>query len=77
MSAKGQDALVCTNPDCRAEFVVVKKASLKIANPHCSCGSEMKHAYHSPMVRVLNESERIEVERMPSFRQHSLSIKSI
>jgi hypothetical protein len=77
MIAKGQDVLVCTNPECKAEFVVAMKAPLRRTNPRCFCGSEMKQAYHSPTIRVLNETERIEVERLTSFRQHSLSIKSI
>lgn len=68
MTVEGQDILVCMNPECRAEFAVVKKASLRIVNPRCFCGSEVKHAYHSPVLRVLNESERNQVEGMFSER---------
>jgi len=63
MTAKRQEAFVCTNRECRAEFVVVKEAPLKRMNPGCICGNEMKHTYHSPVLRVLNESERNQVKR--------------
>lgn len=71
MVVKEQDALICTNPECRTEFVVAKKSTLGGTNPRCYCGSEMKQAYHSPVLRVLNESERNEVETIHSLRQHS------
>lgn len=77
MVVKGQDALICTNPECRTEFVVVKKTTLRGTNPRCYCGSEMKQAYHSPVLRVLNESERNEIEKICSLHQHSSSFKTI
>ena len=77
MIVKGQDALICTNPQCRTEFVVVKKATLREMNPRCYCGSEMKHAYHSPVLRVLNERERIEIETICSLHRYSSSLKTI
>ena len=72
MTTKAQEALVCTNPECGAEYVVVKKGLLRIVNPYCSCGSEMKHTYHSPVLRVLNESKRKRVERMLPTSTYSL-----
>lgn len=67
MKVEGQDALICTNPECRTEFVVVKRVSLWGANPRCFCGSKMKHVYHSPELRLLNQSERNHAERTLHF----------
>lgn len=77
MTVEWQDVLICMNPQCRAEFVVVKKTTLRGANPRCFCGSEMKHAYHSPVLRVLDERERTEVEGMSASRQHFSPTKNI
>jgi hypothetical protein len=45
--------LVCTNRECRAEIIVVKKPALEKQNLHCACGSELKKIYHPPVVAAL------------------------
>ena len=44
--------LVCTNHECRAEIIVVKKHALEKQNLRCACGSELKKIYHPPKVTV-------------------------
>jgi hypothetical protein len=45
--------LVCTNQECKAEIIVVKKPALENQNLRCACGSELKKIYHTPMVTAL------------------------
>lgn len=45
--------LVCTNQECRAEIVVVKKPAIQKQNFHCACGSELKKIYHAPRLTVV------------------------
>jgi len=45
--------LVCTNHECRAEIIVVKKPAIEKQNFRCACGSEFKKIYHPPVVTVL------------------------
>jgi hypothetical protein len=45
--------LVCTNQECKAEIIVVKKPALEKQNLRCSCGSELKRIYHPPVVTAL------------------------
>ena len=74
MSFKKESDLICMNPECRAEFVIVKRPPHDKTNPRCFCGTEMKKVYQSPVLRVLNDSEREQVKRMLSIDQ--LKIKS-
>lgn len=45
--------LICTNHECRAEIIVVKKPALENQNLRCACGSEFKRIYHPPKMTVL------------------------
>jgi hypothetical protein len=45
--------LVCTNPECRAEIIVVKKPSIEKQNLRCACGSDLKKIYHPPNVTIV------------------------
>jgi len=47
------ERLVCTNPECRAEIIVVRKPALEKQNLRCACGSELKGIYHPPVVTAL------------------------
>ena len=47
--------LVCTNHECRAEIIVVRKPAIEKQNLRCACGSEFKRIYHPPMVTVLRK----------------------
>jgi hypothetical protein len=42
--------LVCTNHECGAEIIVVKKPAFEKQNLRCACGSELKKIYHLPVV---------------------------
>jgi hypothetical protein len=43
------EKLICSNPTCRAEFVVsVSSGPAEGGNPRCCCGSEMKKVYAAP-----------------------------
>jgi len=44
--------LVCTNHECRAEIIVVKKPPIEKQNLRCACGSEFKKIYHPPKLTV-------------------------
>jgi hypothetical protein len=45
--------LVCSNHECRAEIIVVRKPAIEIRNFRCACGSEFKRIYHPPVITVL------------------------
>ena len=45
--------LVCTNHECRAEIIIVKKPAFEKQNLRCACGSEFKKIYRPPKVTVL------------------------
>jgi len=45
--------LVCTNHECRAEIIVVRRPAIEKQNLRCACGSEFKKIYHPPKVTVL------------------------
>ena len=47
------ERLICTNHECRAEIIVVRKPALEKQNLRCACGSEFKRIYHPPVVTVL------------------------
>jgi hypothetical protein len=47
------ERLVCTDHECRAAIIVVKKPALEKQNLRCACGSELKKIYHPPNVTVL------------------------
>jgi hypothetical protein len=55
--------LVCTNHECRAEIIVVKKPALEKQNLRCACGSEFKKIYHPPVVK------RNSARKFPRARQ--------
>jgi hypothetical protein len=45
--------LVCTNHECRAEIIVVKKPAIEKQNLRCACGSEFKRIYLPPKLTSL------------------------
>jgi hypothetical protein len=45
--------LVCTNRECGAEIIVIKKPAFERQNLRCACGSELKKIYRPPEVKVL------------------------
>jgi len=47
------ERLICTNHECRAEIIVVRKPAIEKQNLRCACGSEFKKIYHPPKVTVL------------------------
>jgi hypothetical protein len=47
-----QKRLVCTNHECGAEFIVLKKPAVGKQNLRCACGSELKKYYHAPEFRI-------------------------
>jgi hypothetical protein len=47
------ERLVCTNHECRAEIIVLKKPTFEKQNLCCACGSEFKRIYHPPKVTAL------------------------
>jgi hypothetical protein len=74
MKVKEHDGFVCVNPECGVQIVVVEEASMP-GKPRCACGSEMKRVYCAPVLRVLNQIERSEVEGLLSPHQHSVSAR--
>jgi hypothetical protein len=44
---------VCTNHECRAEIIFVRKPDIEKQNLRCACGSDFKKIYHPPKVIVL------------------------
>jgi len=53
------ERLVCTNQECRAEIIVVKKPAFEKQNFCCACGSVLKRIYHPPKVTVLGKGADI------------------
>ncbi len=47
----------CQNRQCRAEIQVTKDSIEGESNPRCCCGAEMKKAYTTPILRVLEPDE--------------------
>jgi hypothetical protein len=47
--------LICTNHECRAEIIVVKKPSIEKQNLRCACGTEFKRIYRPPTVTALGK----------------------
>jgi hypothetical protein len=45
--------LVCTNRECSAEIIVLRKPTLEKQNLRCACGSEFKRIYHPPVVKAI------------------------
>ncbi len=74
MRVKEHDGFVCVNPVCGAQIVVLKEATVP-GRPRCACGSEMKRVYRSPVLRVLNQIEQSEVERLLSSERHSVAAR--
>ena len=62
MNLNDNDHIVCVNAECRAEFLVMKAPLDRKSTPFCACGSPLKKVYRSPQFRVLDESERLQVE---------------
>ena len=62
MNLWNHDHLVCINLGCRAEFLVIKPPQEPKLAPVCACGSPLKKVYRSPQLRILDESERVQVE---------------
>jgi hypothetical protein len=51
---------ICTNAECRGEFVVSVSAKMEGAsNPRCCCGSLMKQPYLQPILTTIRESEEL------------------
>lgn len=50
--------LVCTNHECRAEIIIVKKPPIEKQNLRCACGSELKKIYHAPRLTVVGTLSR-------------------
>lgn len=74
MQLKEHDGFICVKPECRAQIVVVKEASVP-GKPRCACGSEMKRVYRSPVLRVLNQIEQAEVQEFLSPHHHFVSAR--
>jgi len=55
MILRDKDHLICMNPECRAESVIIK-APKQEAAPVCACGAKMKKIYNSPQLRKLSEN---------------------
>jgi hypothetical protein len=53
-----QRRLVCTNHECGAEFIVLKKPAAGNQNLRCACGSEIKKYYHAPEFRISEGNTR-------------------
>jgi CDGSH-type Zn-finger protein len=47
-----EQRLVCSNHECGAEIVIKKKPTIERQNLFCTCGSELKKPYHSPVLAV-------------------------
>jgi hypothetical protein len=47
----------CQNPTCGREVYLPSTAQRFGANPHCSCGAEMKRVYFAPKVRRLTKEQ--------------------
>jgi hypothetical protein len=67
-NAAVRERLVCTNPDCRREFLVAKTPGNEL-NRQCACGGQLKKAYNTPQLRVLEDSERLQIEGFFSLRR--------
>ncbi len=49
---------ICSNSECRCEFVVTLSAGTgEGTNPRCSCGFPMKKRYTAPVIRVIQNDE--------------------
>jgi hypothetical protein len=46
------ESLVCTHPECRGEFVIKTKPAIEKQTMRCTCGSDLKKVYHSPVLTV-------------------------
>jgi len=51
--------LICTNHECRAEIIVLRKPIVERQNLRCACGSEFKRIYHPPVVKVLGTAVEV------------------
>jgi len=49
------ERLTCTNHECGAEIIVVRKPAIEKQNLRCACGSEFKRAYRPPMITALGK----------------------
>jgi len=59
--------LVCTNHECGAEIIVVRRPAIEKQNFRCACGSEFKKIYHPPKITVLgkaSDNARLLVHKM-------------
>jgi hypothetical protein len=71
MNLWNHDHLICANPECRAEFLVINSPPEPKSAPVCACGSALKKVYRSPQLRVLDESERLQVGGLFAIRRTS------
>ena len=52
---------ICTNAECRAEFIVSLSAKMEGAsNPRCCCGSPMKQPYLQPVLTTIRGPEELD-----------------
>lgn len=58
MKMRKGEKWICSNPACRAEFVVATgSAPENGVNPRCCCGSKMKKVYSAPALWKMQDSE--------------------
>jgi hypothetical protein len=50
------EILVCTRGECGAEFVVKTKPGIEKQDVRCTCGSELKKLYRSPVLTVYGKT---------------------
>jgi hypothetical protein len=60
MTMREGEHLICSNPDCRCEVVVVVSApSPTDRNPICTCGFALRKVYVAPTVRTIRNPDEV------------------
>jgi hypothetical protein len=59
------EILVCTRRECGAEFVVKTKPAIEKQKVRCTCGSELKKPYNSPVLTVYGKTPPYGVSLCP------------
>jgi hypothetical protein len=47
-----EESLTCTRRECGGEFVIKTKPAIEKQNMRCTCGSDLKKVYHSPVLTI-------------------------
>jgi hypothetical protein len=46
------ETLACTRLECGGQFVIKTKPTVEKQNMSCTCGSDLKKVYHTPVLTI-------------------------